>query len=48
LLLGTGLVVGAAVATSDAPLARAGRAEGLEVVALRARLNTAPELKSLC
>lgn len=35
LLLGTALVLGAAVATSDAPLARAGRAEGLEVVALK-------------
>jgi len=36
LLLGAALVLGAAVATSDAPLARIGRAEGLEVIALRA------------
>jgi len=34
LLLGTALVRGAAVATSDVPVARSGRAEGLEVVAL--------------
>ena len=42
LLLGTGLVLGAAVATSDAPLARAGRAEGLEVVALRDTFEHSP------
>jgi predicted nucleic acid-binding protein len=35
LLLGTALVLGAAVATSDVPLARSARSEGLEVIALR-------------
>lgn len=35
LLLGTALVLGATVATSDAPVARSARSEGLEIVALR-------------
>lgn len=42
LLLGTALVLGAAAATSDAPLARVGRAEGLEVVALRDSFEHSP------
>ena len=35
LLLGTALVLRAAVANSDVPLARCARSEGLEVIALR-------------
>lgn len=35
LLLGTALGLGAAIATSDLPVARSARSEGLEVVALR-------------
>ena len=35
LLLGTALVLGAAVATSDVSLTQIGRAEGVEVIALR-------------
>lgn len=35
LLLGTAIVLGAGVATSDVPVARSARSEGLEVVALK-------------
>lgn len=42
LLLGSALVLGAAVATSDVPLARSARSEGLDVVALKDSVGRTP------